>query len=305
MMIDVLFQYFHRLSRKILLSLSLLAIMLSVTRAQPLGTITLREYVETRFLRQPTINGKYPSFAVVCDIDRNPLAARVFREYGAMFAASEEVTPPPKCIFNAAEDVEAFQRTLKIKSSVIAGVNIELQETAMNALLAAIDELWPRRITPLDGAIAGRRTYADTVRIWNSRFIPALNYWVAKGRISRPDANASILMPVADQVAKVVDWESQGMYFGTGRNRSIFYSVAPPGTSQHLSLTALDVVEAGNPRVRSVLNKNGWFQTVNMDEPHFTYLGIPETELPKRGLQRIRRGNHTSWVPLIESSNGQ
>jgi len=186
---------------------------------------------------------------------------------------------------------------------VIAGVNIELQESAMNALLAATDELRPRRITPLDGAIAGRRNYADTVRIWNSRFIPALNYWVVKGRISPDDADASRLMPVADQVAKVVDWESRGMYFSTGRNQSIFYSVAPPGTSQHLALIAIDVVEAGNPAVRAVLNKHGWFQTVNTDEPHFTYLGIPETELPKRGLQRIRRGNHTFWIPLMESSN--
>jgi hypothetical protein len=301
----IVFHQLRRSARKIPFGLFLLTIIsLSVTWAQPLGAITLREYIETRLLRQPTINGKNPSFALVCDIDTNPLAARVFREYGAMFAASEEVTPPPKCIYNSAEDLFAFQRTLKIKSSVIAGVNIELQEPAMNALLAAIDELWPRRITPLDGAIAGRRNYADTVRIWNSRLIPALNYWVSKGRISRPDANAAILMPVADQVAKVVDWESRGMYFSTGRNRSIFYSVAPPGTSQHLSLIAFDIVEAGNPAVRSVLNKNGWFQTVNMDEPHFTYLGISETELPKRGLQRIRRGNHTFWIPLIEASNG-
>jgi hypothetical protein len=273
--------------------------LLSATWSQPLGPISLREYVE---MRRPTINGKHFSFTVICDVDRDPLAARVFREYGAILAASEEITLPPKCIFNSADEVGAFQRGLKIKSSMIAGVNIELQEAAMNALLAAIDELWPRRITPLDGAIAGRRNYADTVRIWKSRFIPALNYWVAKGRIERIDANAAILAPVGEQVAKVMDWESRGMYFSTGRNRSIFSSVAPPGTSQHLSLIAFDVVEAGNPAVRSVLNKHGWFQTVDADEPHFTYLGIPETELPKRGLQRIRRGNHTFWIPLIESS---
>jgi hypothetical protein len=297
-MIEFVFQQMVHAVCKIPFGLTLSTIILvSATWAQPLGPITLREYVE---MRGPTKNGKPFSLTSICDIDRDPLAARVFREYGAIYSASKEVALPPKCMFKSAEDLIAFQRTLRVKSARIAGTNIELQEAAMNALLAAIEELWPRRITPLDGAIAGKRNYADTVRIWRSRFIPALNYWVAKGRISRIEADFAILAPVAEQVAKVMDWESRGTYFSTGRTRSIFSSVAPPGTSQHLALIAFDVVEAGNPVVRSVLNKHGWFQTVYADEPHFTYLGIPENELPKRGLQRIRRGNHTFWIPFIK-----
>ena len=292
------------LLRTALLGSSLLTIM-SVAWGQPHPAITLREYLDARLSKQHATTKRRASYLEVCEVDADPLASRVFREYGAIFAASDAVVLPPKCIFNSEEDLAAFQKTLKIKPAMIAGIRIELQEAAMNGLLAAVDELWPRRLTPLDGAIAGRRNYADTVRIWKSRFIPGLNYWVTKGRISRTDANAATLMPVAEQVAKVMDWESLGMYFSTGRNRSIFSSVAPPGTSQHLSLIAFDVVEAGNPTVQSVLNKHGWFQTVDTDEPHFTYLGIAETELPKRGLQRIRRDNHTFWIPLIESWNGQ
>jgi hypothetical protein len=238
----------------------------------------------------------------VCNVDRDPLAERVFREYGAVFAASDEVTLPPSCIFKSDTDLAAFHKTLKIKSALIGGVTIELQEAAMNALLDAVEEIQPRRFTPLDGAIAGRRSYADTVRIWNSRFIPALNYWVSKGKIPRIEANAALMMPVAAQVAKVVDWESNGMFFGTTRTRSIFSSVAPPGTSQHLSLLAFDVVQDNDRLIREALNRNGWYQTVVGDSPHFTYLGVPETELPKRGLKAVVRGGKKFWVPLIEPS---
>jgi hypothetical protein len=220
-----------------------------------------------------------------------------------MFAASDDVVVPRKCIFDSEQDVNAFQKTLKTKTSIISGVTIELQEAAMDALLDVIEEIRPRRFTPLDGAIAGRRNYADTVRIWNSRFIPALNYWVSKGKIARSDASSALLMPVPAQVEKIVDWESRGLYFNTGRTRSIFSSVAPPGTSQHLSLLAFDIVQDNDRLIREALNRNGWFQTVVGDTPHFTYLGLPETELPKLGLRVVIRGGHKFWIPSIQPMN--
>ncbi len=185
---------------------------------------------------------------------------------------------------------------------MIGGVSIELQEAAMNALLKAIEEAEERglRITPLDGAIAGKRSFADTLRIWNSRFVPALNYWARKGRISKDDADAALLLPVREQVLQVFEWEAKGLYFSTGKNRPIMSSVAPPGTSQHLSLLALDIEQAGNRTVRDILNRNGWFQTVAGDSPHFTYLGATEAELPKLGLRKIVRGGYSYWVPAYE-----
>ena len=273
--------------------------MMSVkaTWGQPPPAVTLREYLDARLSqRDSTTRGK-PFTSEVCNVDADPLASRVFREYGAIFAAKDTVALPPRCIFNSEEELVRFQGRLRTKSAVISGVIIELQEAAMNALLDAIGEIHPRRFAPLDGAIAGRRNYTDTVRIWNSRFIPALNYWVSKRRLSREDADEVRIMPVRDQVAKVVEWELQGMYFSTNRTRSIFSSVAPPGTSQHLSLLAFDVQQDNDRIIRSALNRHGWYQTVVGDSPHFTYLGLPEIELARRGLVSVARGGHIYWVP--------
>jgi hypothetical protein len=260
--------------------------------------LTLREFLERRVSGRTGVFNKELFSSKTCDIDGDPLAARVFQEYGAIFAASDDVILPPKCIFTSEQDLADFQKNLKTRSAVISGVTIELQEAAMDALLDAIDEIQPRKFTPLDGAIAARRNYADTVRIWNSRFIPALNYWVSKGKISPADANDALLMPVSAQAAKVMDWESRAFYFGTSRTRTIFSSVAPPGTSQHLSLLAFDVVQDSDRQIRDALGRNGWYRTVISDTPHFTYLGVAETELPKRGLRPVVRGGQTFWIAM-------
>lgn len=237
-----------------------------------------------------------------CPTETDAIARRVFTEYGAVFAAVDTVRLPDRCIFNGDKEVVDYHRSLKIKSAVVGSSTIELQEAAMNALLLAIDEAERAnlRITPLDGSIAAGRSYADTVRLWNSRFLRALNHWVRQGKISPSEAEAARTLPASDQVRKVMEWEARGWFFSTNFSRSIFSSAAPPGTSQHLSLTAFDVVEYGNPRIRSILNKHGWFQTVAGDEPHFTYLGLAESELPMRGLKPVIRGGCKFWVPKVD-----
>lgn len=268
--------------------------------SQPVLPSTLTSYLEEK-LAAPSGSKNKLVLKDICDIEADAIAARVFREYGAMFAASNIVIFPPTCIFESGDDLAAFHKTLKIKSTAVNGVIIELQEAAMNALNSALSDARSRglRITPLDGVIAGKRNYADTVRIWNSRFIPALDYWVAKGKISHADANVAFLMPVRQQVMRVVEWEARGIYFSTSRTRTIFSSAAPPGASQHLSLLAFDIEQSGNRTVREILNRNGWYQTVLNDTPHFTFLGLPETELPKRGLKKALRGGHKYWLPIV------
>lgn len=238
-------------------------------------------------------------FRKVCPFESDPISARVLKEYGSAFVATESVKIAPRCVFEDEEQVDAFQSTLDISSSKLRNVEIALQSPAMSALLTAVQEASESgvRITPLDGSIAGTRTYQDTVRLWDSRFYRALKYWERKRRITKVDADDARALTPFEQVLTVVEWESKGLYFSTNFSRSIFSSVAPPGTSQHLSGLAFDVVEYGNRRVRSVLNKHGWFQTVAADEPHFTYLGFPESELPKRGLISITRNGYKFWVP--------
>ena len=97
----------------------------------------------------------------------------------------------------------------------------------------------------------------------------------------------------------VLGWESAGMNFGTNLRGPIFSSTAPPGTSQHLSLLAFDVTENGDPRVREILNRHGWHQTIVRDTPHFTFLGLPGSELPGRGLKAVYNGGRMYWVPDI------
>lgn len=236
-----------------------------------------------------------------CRTDSASLAATIFREYGSVFAAARSVVVPPVCIFTSDTEVADFQARLDTKRARIGSAEIELQSAAMDTLLRAVEEAKERglRITPLDGSVAGRRSFADTLRIWNSRFLPALNYWVARGRIGKGAAERVRLMPINEQVAQVFVWEADGLYFSTGKNRPIMSSVAPPGTSQHLSLLAFDVVQAGNAKVRRILNQNGWFQTVVNDTPHFTYLGVPESELPSRGLRKVVRGGVAYWIPKL------
>lgn len=171
----------------------------------------------------------------------------------------------------------------------------------MDALLAARGEARTKKldITPR-GADAARRSYADTVRLWTSRVEPALDHWVAKRRLPATEAARIRRLSPVDQISEVLGLEAQGIYFSTDFSKSILYSVAAPGTSQHLSMLALDVAEFENPSVRTILSRHGWFQTVASDLPHFTYLGVDESELTSLGLKRVVSSGRPFWVPDLD-----
>jgi hypothetical protein len=236
--------------------------------------------------------------SVTCD-GRDPVARRILNEYGAVFFASGGATPPPVCIFAGAEEVESFQRAASVSTQEIGGVSIELQPAAMRALLVARAEAQVEGldITPRDGSESARRGYADTVRLWNSRLLPALEYWRAQGRLTDAEAERLRSMPVREQVGAVLELERDGLYFSKDFSKSILYSVAAPGASQHLSLLAFDAAEYGDERVRNILARHGWFRTVRSDCPHFTYLGLPESRLPAHGLKKIKTPDGEFWVP--------
>lgn len=255
-----------------------------------------RAYVEKRLKKDDK------KLEDICPIDTNIVARRVFKDYGAMFIADSNVEFPPKCVFRDENEVTAFQTNLDKKTVAIGARTVELQETAAEALEDAIKAAAKQglTITPR-GASASRRNYADTFRIWKSRFDPALAHWVKNKKISEKDAEIARKMETIDQVAQVIEWEKNGWWFSTGMNRSIFSSVAAPGTSQHLSMLALDVAEFSDKRVRKVLNEHGWYQTIIDDTPHFTYLGLSEEELPKRGLIPESKDGYIFWIPNISA----
>jgi D-alanyl-D-alanine carboxypeptidase len=241
-------------------------------------------------------------FEDICRFDTDFISKTVVTAYGAAFLVSESARPPGACVYANEAEVLKYQNSTRFASTVMDGVVIELQEAALTALLNARKQASDEglRISPLDGSIAARRSYADTVRIWNSRFFSGLTHWIGKGRLKSGDADAARAMDIKDQTTRVLEWESRGMFFSTDKTKSILYATAPPGTSQHISMLAFDVVENSSRRVQEIMAANGWFQTISTDSPHFTYLGRPESELAGLGLKKIRKNGHTFWIPDID-----
>jgi hypothetical protein len=249
----------------------------------------------------------------ICDLN-DPVAHRVFREYGAMFVGKDDIFAGFRlinrgaqikffvnCVFRDEREVGSYQTSIRTKIANVGGTTIELREDAMEDLLEAVEDAREKglRITPRGGSIAAKRSYQDTARLWDSRFFPALNHWVRAGKISRSAADSARTADVTTQVKKVFEWEDRKLWFSKDLSKSILYSVAAPGASQHIFMVALDVEQYANPAVREILAEHGWFQTVKSDLPHFTYLGVDEDELPSLGLQRVLSGGQAFWIPRM------
>ncbi|MFN2491886.1 MAG: hypothetical protein ABR501_03265 [Pyrinomonadaceae bacterium] len=235
------------------------------------------------------------------------VARRVLEDYGAMFVADKKVKPPPVCVFTSESQVTKFQEDAAYATASIAGADVELQPAAMKALLKAIEEAQKEglEITPRDGAEAGRRTFRDSMELWDTRFLPALDYWLGQGRLTVDEVARLKELSLHDQIAAVLDLEKTGVYFSKDLSKSILYSIAAPGTSQHIAMLAFDVNEFDNPRVREILATHGWFQTVLSDLPHFTFLGLKEKDLPKHGLKSVEADGQIFWIPNVTDSSLQ
>ena len=233
----------------------------------------------------------------------DPVAKRILEEYGAIFLAHKKVTPPPVCIFSNEEQVTKFQDDAGFEAELIGYDEVELQPEALKQLNKAREEAQKEGldITPRDGAEAARRNYEDSVRLWNSRFQPALDYWLSQGRLTEQEVTRLRSLPLSLQVAEVLELEKTGIYFSKDLSKSILYSIAAPGTSQHIAMLAFDVNEFLNPRIREIMAKHGWFQTVLSDLPHFTFLGLKEKDLPKHGLRSLQINGQVFWIPNVAS----
>ena len=222
----------------------------------------------------------------------------LFREYGAVYVAQNGIVPPKKVFFNDEAEVQEFQATVETESEKLGGIKIELQKPAMRALEAAVKAAKKQgvSISPR-GVDSGRRGYNQTIALWRSRVEPGLAYWVKNQRLKASEASKIQQLPTRQQITEILRLEKEGIYFAKSLDKSIIYSVAPPGSSQHIAMLALDVKEFDDPRARAILAEHGWFQTVVSDLPHFTYLGAKESELPGLGLKKVEIGNRVFWVP--------
>jgi len=147
------------------------------------------------------------------------------------------------------------------------------------------------------GRDAAQRSFEETLELWKSRVNPGLEHWVAKGLLSAGEAERIRNMPARDQAREILELEKRGLYFSKDFSKSILFSVAPSGASQHLSMLAFDVKEHDNREVRSILEHHGWYQTVRSDLPHFAYLGVDKHVLRSLGLKMVRDGDREFWIP--------
>ncbi|CAN5832702.1 hypothetical protein BH18ACI4_BH18ACI4_07390 [soil metagenome] len=230
------------------------------------------------------------------------VARRILEEYGAIFLTVKKAAPPPVCMFTTEEQVARFQEAAGFTTETIADAEIELQPAAMKALLKARAEAQKENldITPRGGAEAARRNYEDSLRLWDTRFLPGLDYWLGQGRLTVDQVAGLRTLPLHDQIAEVLALEKNGIFFSKDLSKSILYSIAAPGSSQHIAMLALDVTEFDNLRVREILAKHGWFQTVLSDLPHFTFLGLKEKDLPKHGLKSVEADGQLFWIPNVD-----
>ena len=240
------------------------------------------------------------TLAHICP-EKDDVAQRVLHDYGAMFVGSDDILPPPACVFTSEDQVSEFQTAAGVAPATIGDAVIELQPAAMNALMNARSAAQAEGldVTPRDGAEAARRSYADTVRLWNSRFLPALDHWTKVGRLPSAEADRLRALPISQQVSEVLELEKQGIFFSKDLSKSVLYSIAAPGTSQHIAMLAFDANEFLDARVREIMAEHGWFQTVLSDLPHFTYLGLKESELAQRGLKPVEVNKQKFWIPDV------
>lgn len=232
------------------------------------------------------------------------LERRLLLEYGSVFVT--QATPPPSIVFADSDDVERFQAGLSTQAEQMGDHLIELQAPAMGALISAAGTLAARgRSLTARAADAGRRSYDDTVRLWQRNVTRGLERWQAEGLLDAVRAERFASMPLLDQVSAILEIEDrEQIWFGTFFDKSILYSVAAPGASQHLSMLAFDVAEFEEPETSAVLAEHGWHRTVPFDFPHFTYLGHRVERLRRLGLKPVVReykgGGYEFWIPDIE-----
>lgn len=232
-------------------------------------------------------------------LPKTEIERRIFAEYGALFVARGGAAAPRQVIFKSEREVAEFQSSVEISRARVGDFEIELQTAAMEKLKIAVREAEENRLTVTPRAAdSARRNFQDTVELWASRVNPALAHWTRAGKLTESEAERIRALSPREQVAEVLKHEENGIFFSKDLSKSILYSVAPPGASQHLSMLALDIDEYGDARVRAILAKHFWFQTVVSDLPHFTFLGAAEIDLPGLGLRRTETEDARAfWIP--------
>jgi D-alanyl-D-alanine carboxypeptidase len=225
---------------------------------------TSKEITPKPFIPNPELNSKQRFLSVISQkLSTIPQPSTyeytLLRTYGAVFVNQDAgIKLPPKNIFANEQETQKFQATLKMGH--VDGTNdCYLQKSAADALNKARIQ---KHIPLKSGYGSG-----DCTRTFNTN----LRFW-------QKYASNQVLAKVQQ-----------------GKETKILGLVAPPGTSQHLWGLAIDL-RVGSKEQRKALNENGWFQTVENDVPHWTYMGLAEDNLPLFGFNKQVVGGITYWI---------
>ena len=227
---------------------------------------------------------------------------RILKEYGALWLnQNPKVKLPAKVYFSSEAETQSFHQELNL---INFGANCLLQDEAAQALKKAQIKAKQKllSISPRGKNEACLRSFDLTQKLWLSRVEPNLKYYVQNGKLSANEASLIQKAKSWNQVDLILKLEKdKKLLFDKYRQTSILNSVAAPGTSQHLSGLAFDLAEFENPQVRKIMNEFGWFQTVQNDLPHFTYLGnsLSEKDLINLGLKKKTQASFTFWIPNL------
>ncbi|BAY22753.1 peptidase M15B and M15C, D,D-carboxypeptidase VanY/endolysin [Calothrix sp. NIES-2100] len=186
----------------------------------------------------------------------------LLRKYGAVFVNQEpEIKLPEKVILANEQETQEFQSTLTMIK--VDGTNDCYLQQAAGLALNKAKKIQKIPLKSGYGSGDCTRTFTTNLRFWQKY------------------ANDRTLEKVRQ-----------------GKETAILGIVAPPGTSQHLWGLAIDL-RVSSQKQRQALNQNGWFQTVESDIPHWTYLGLTESQLPLFGFQKKLVREITYWVTPI------
>ena len=228
------------------------------------------------------------------------LGRRLLAEYGALYVCKAAgVSFPEVMRFADQPALTRFQTAAHPTAVKLGRTVIELQPPAAQALEEALSDAKREHLTisARGGPSAARRSMSEATGFWKKRVENALAHWTKAGKLTPARAAAIRAMPLAEQIEAALEEEDQGHFFALSLDKTVLRSTAPPGSSQHHAMLALDVEEHESAKVRALLARHGWFQTVVSDLPHFTYLGAAESELAGLGLGRVEAESRTWWLP--------
>ncbi len=183
----------------------------------------------------------------------------LLQQYGAIFLNPEQgIKLPPTVIFTSEQQAKEFQASLTMAQ--VNGIdNCYLQKPAADALNLARSQT---SIPPKSGYGGGdcTRTFATHLHFWQKY------------------TDSQTLQRVR-----------------RGQDLAILHLVAPPGSSQHIFGLAIDL-RVTNQTQRAILADHGWFQTVENDLPHWTYVGLSTAQLQQFGFKNKSDRGGSYWV---------